>query len=280
MSKRIRNGGKWRVAPMACAGALLLACYAPVLGGLVRQWGADADMSHGFFVAPVVGYVVWRRRAELAAIEPATNWWGVAIAGWGALQMLLGTLAAQVFLARSAFLVSIIGAVLFLGGARALRILAFPLLLLLFLFPIPAMVYARITLPLQILASATAETVLNWMGIPVLRDGNILELPHQRLSVVEACSGIRSLLSLAFLSLVYAYFFDRRVTARWVLLGATVPIAIAANAARVTLMGLLGEYRTDLARGAFHLLEGWVLFAVALGLLITAHQMLRRLAAA
>ena len=102
------------------------------------------------------------------------------------------------------------------------------------------MVYARITLPLQIFASATAETVLNWIGIPVLRDGNILELPHQRLSVVEACSGIRSLLSLAFLSLVYAYFFDQRVGMRWVLLAATVPIAIAANAARITLMGLVG----------------------------------------
>ena len=123
---------------------------------------------------------------------------------------------------------------LFLGGTRALKTLAFPLLLLLFLFPIPATVYAQVTLPLQMFASATAETVLNSIGIPVLRDGNILELPHERLSVVEACSGIRSLLSLSFLSLIYAYFFDKRVGMRWVLLAATVPIAIAANAARVT----------------------------------------------
>ena len=127
------------------------------------------------------------------------------------------------------------------------------------------MVYARVTLPLQIFASASAETVLNWIGIPVLRDGNILELPHERLSVVEACSGIRSLLSLAFLSLVYAYFFDRRVAMRWVLLGATIPIAIAANAARITLMGLVGRWTW---RDAFHLFEGWVLFVVALGLLV------------
>ena len=144
------------------------------------------------------------------------------------------------------------------------------------MFPIPAIVYARVTLPLQIFASAAAETVLNWIGIPVLRDGNILELPHERLSVVEACSGIRSLLSLSFLSLVYAYFFDKRVAMRWVLLAATVPIAIAANAARVTLMGVLSEYRASLAHGAFHLFEGWVLFVVALGLLVTVHQLLRR----
>ena len=251
---------------------LLIACYGPLLAGLARQWATDSDMSHGFLVLPVVAFVVWRRRAELAAIEPRTNWWGLAIAAWGAVQMLLGTLAAQVFLARTAFLVSVVGAVLFLGGTRALKTLAFPLLLLLFLFPIPATIYAQVTLPLQIFASAAAETVLNSIGIPVLRDGNILELPHERLSVVEACSGIRSLLSLSFLSLIYAYFFDKRVGMRWVLLAATIPIAIAANAARVTLTGILGEYRAALAHGAFHLFEGWVLFVVALVLMVTVHQ--------
>ena len=251
---------------------LLIACYGPLLAGLARQWATDSDMSHGFLVLPVVAFVVWRRRAELAAIQPQTNWWGLAIAGWGAVQMLLGTLAAQVFIARTAFLVSVIGAVLFLGGTRALKTLAFPLLLLLFLFPIPATIYAQVTLPLQMFASATAEAVLNSIGIPVLRDGNILELPHERLSVVEACSGIRSLLSLSFLSLIYAYFFDKRVGVRWVLLAATIPIAIAANAARVTLTGILGKYRAGLAHGAFHLFEGWVLFAVALVLMVTVHQ--------
>jgi exosortase len=233
-------------------------------------------MSQGFFVLPVVGLVVWQRRGELPSIQPEPNWWGFAIAVWGAVQMLLGTLAAQVFIARTALLVSIIGGVLFLGGARALRVLAFPLFLLLFLFPIPASIYARVTLPLQIFASTAAETVLNSIGIPVLRDGNILQLPHARLSVVEACSGIRSLLSLAFLSLVYAYFFDRRVGARWVLFLATVPIAIVANAARVTLTGVLSEYHGDLSHGAFHLFEGWIVFVTALGLLIAMHQLLRR----
>jgi exosortase len=258
---------------------LLLACYAPVLAGLARQWSTDPDMSHGFFVLPVVGYVVWRRRAELSAITQldngAPNWCGFAIAAWGAVQMLLGTLAAQVFIARTAFLVSLIGAVLFLGGPRMLRLLAFPLLLLLFLFPIPAMVYARVTLPLEIFASATAETILNWIGIPALRDGNILELSHERLSVVEACSGIRSLLSLSFLALIYGYFFDKKVWMPWALLAATIPIAIAANAARVTMTGVLSEYSGGLAHGAFHLFEGWVLFVVALGLLIAVHQLCR-----
>jgi exosortase len=252
---------------------LLIACYGPILAGLARQWATDPDMSHGFFVLPVVAFVVWRSRGKLAGTQTKPNWWGFGIALWGAVQMLLGTLGAQVFLVRTAFLVSLAGAVLFLAGTRVLKTLAFPLCLMLFLFPIPAIVYARVTLPLQIFASSVAETVLNWIGIPVLRAGNILELPHEQLSVVEACSGIRSLLSLGFLSLIYAYFFDQRVTMRWVLLAATVPIAIAANAARVTLMGILSEYHSGLAHGAFHLFEGWVLFVVALTLIVATHQL-------
>jgi exosortase D (VPLPA-CTERM-specific) len=253
----------------------LIACHAPLLAGLARQWSSDPDMSHGFFVLPVVAYVGWRRRAELAEVAWDPNPWGLALAGWGAAQMLLGTLGAQVFIARTSILISMVGAVLLVAGTRALKILAYPLLLMLFLFPIPAIVYAHVTLPLQIFASATAETVLSAIGIPVFRDGNILELAHERLSVVEACSGIRSLLSLSFLSLVYAYFFDRRVAMRWILLGATIPIAIVANAARVTFAGILSEYRTDLAHGVFHLLEGWVLFVVALGLIVLTHRLVR-----
>ena len=210
-------------------GILLIACYAPVLYGLVHQWATDEDMGHGFFVPAVAGFIAWRRRAELAAIKPIPNYWGLALVIFGAIQMMLGTLGAQLFVARTAFLISLVGAVLFLGGTRTLKILAFPLFLMIFMFPIPAIIYARITLPLQLFASSVAETVLNFIGTPVLRDGNVLELANgQRLSVVEACSGIRSLLSLSFLSLIYAYFFDHKVWMRWVLLVATVPIAIAA----------------------------------------------------
>jgi exosortase len=256
--------------------ALLLACYAPLLYGLVRQWATAEDMSHGFFVPLAAGWIAWSRRQELGDVRQVANYWGLALAVWGGLQMVLGTLAAQIFVARSAFLVSLVGAVLFLGGTRSLRILAFPLFLLTFMFPIPSIIYASVTLPLQLFASSVAETILSLFGIPVLRDGNVLELASQRLSVVEACSGIRSLVSLAFLALVYAYFFDRKPWMRALLLAATIPIAIAANAARVTLMGLIGEYRTDLARGFLHLAEGWVLFLVALALLIVFHRLVNR----
>ncbi|MBZ5610189.1 MAG: exosortase/archaeosortase family protein [Acidobacteriia bacterium] len=263
-------------AMLAWFGGLLMACYAPLLYGLVRQWATGEDMGHGFFVPLVAGFIAWRRRGELGAVQAAPNYWGLVVVVCGTVQMVLGTLAAQVFLARTAFLMSLVGAVWFLGGTRVLKILAFPLFLLMFMFPIPAIVYAQITLPLQLFASSVAETVLNLFGIPVLRDGNVLELANQRISVVEACSGMRSLISLAFLALVYAYFFDRKTWMRWLLLAATVPIAIAANAARVTLMGLIGEYRADLAQGFLHLAEGWVLFLVALGMVVVFHRLVNR----
>jgi len=155
-----------------------------------------------------------------------------------------------------------------------LKAMAFPLFLLLFMFPLPAIIYNQITFPLQLLASSVAETILSFAGIPVLRDGNILELPSQRLSVVEACSGIRSLLSLTFLSLVYGAMFDSRPWMKWALLVGIVPIAIAANAGRVTITGFISEYDPKLTQGVYHSMEGWVLFAVAVVLLVILHRLL------
>ena len=177
-------------------------------------------------------------------------------------------------MARSAFVITLIGMVWLLGGTLMLRELAFPLFLLFFMVPIPAVIYNRITFPLQILASRLAADALTVLSIPVLREGNILELPNQRLSVVEACSGIRSLLSLTFLALVYGYFFERRTWLRVALFLATVPIAIVANGSRVTLTGVLTEVKPELAEGFFHTASGWVIFMVALAILIAFHRLM------
>jgi exosortase len=257
-------------------GALLLASYVAVLWNLVRQWDTDPDMGHGFFVPLVVGYIVWQTRAELLALPRSPNWWGLAIVAYGALQLYIATLGAELFLARTAFVISVIGVVLLLCGTAWIRALAFPLFLLFFMIPIPTVVYNSITFPLQILASRVSTQALDLMQIPVLREGNVLELAEQKLSVVEACSGIRSLLSLSFLSLVYGYFFERKVWMRVVLFLSTIPIAIVANASRVTLTGVLTEYKPELAEGFFHTVSGWVIFMVALAILIVLHQILNR----
>jgi len=263
-------------AAVAWFSALLVAVYFPVLRHLVEQWSTDENVSHGFFVPAVALYITWQRRDKILVMERKPAWWGLAIMAWGALQGYVGVLGAELFLQRTSFLITLVGLLLVVGGTRLVRVLAFPLLLLPFMIPIPAIVFNQITFPLQLFASQVAETVLGWIGIPVLRDGNILELASQRLSVAEACSGIRSLLSLSFLSLVYAYFFDRRIWMRWVLLIATVPIAILANSGRVTLTGILSEVNPELARGFFHSLEGWIIFLIALVMLTGLHVVINR----
>lgn len=260
--------------PLLWFGALIVACHAPVLQALVRQWYNDPDMGHGFFVPAIAAYVAWQKRGELLAQPLVTNWWGLVIVVYAALQSYLASLGAELFLARTAFVFSVIGAVLFLGGTKVARVLAFPLFLLFFMVPIPAILYNQVTFPLQLLASRTATAALLIAQIPVLREGNIMELPNKTLSVVEACSGIRSLLSLSFLSLVYGHFFEKSTWVRVALFLSTIPIAVLANSSRVTFTGILAELKPDLAEGFFHMLEGWVIFMVALAMLVAFHRIL------
>jgi exosortase len=255
---------------------LLIIAYFPILQHLVWQWANDEDVGHGFFVLPISAYIVWQRRDALLAMDWKPAWWGIGVILWGLLQSFIGTLGAELFLQRTAFLISLVGVLLVFGGTRLIRELAFPLILLIFMIPIPTVIYNQITFPLQLFASRVAEFVLGLMGIPVLRDGNVLELASQKLSVAEACSGIRSLLSMTFLALVYAYFFDKKVWMRWALLIGTVPLAILANAGRVTITGILSEYNPDLAHGFFHSLEGFVIFAIDFVMLIGLHALIHR----
>jgi exosortase len=261
---------------LAWFAGLLILCYAPVLARLVKQWNEDEDMGHGFFVPVIAAYIAWQKRDELFAGTLRPNRLGLALVLLGAVQLYIGTLGAELFLSRTAILETLTGMVLFLGGFYALKVLAFPLFLLVFMVPIPGVIYNQITFPLQLFASQVAAAALELIGIPVLRDGNVLELASQKLSVVEACSGIRSLLSLSFLSLVYAWFFDSRPWMRAALLFATVPIAILANAGRVTVTGIMSEWNPELAHGTAHTASGWVIFMIALVMLIVTHQLISR----
>jgi exosortase len=256
--------------------ALLILCYLPTLGPLTTQWANDEDMGHGFFVPVVALYIAYQRKDTLLAEPAKPNYLGLAVMTYAAIQWYIGSLGAELFLQRSAFVLSIYGAVLLVGGWRAIQVLILPLALLVFMLPIPSILYNAITFPLQLFASRVAEFFLSVLGIPVLREGNVLELAEQKLSVVEACSGIRSLLTLTFLSLVYAYFFDEKAWMRPALLAATVPIAILANAGRVTITGILSHFNPELAKGLFHVMEGWIIFMIALGMLVIAHQAIDR----
>lgn len=271
-----KNATPFSWMTIAWVAALLAICYGPVLLKLVNQWSYDPDMGHGFFVPVIAAGIAWHKRNQITGKLPKPNWWGLAILIWAAVQLYIATLGAELFLARTSFVLSIIGAVLLLGGAEYVRVFGFPLFLLFFMVPIPAVIYNQITFPLQILASQVAENAISLLQIPVIREGNVLNLPQQSLNVVEACSGIRSLLTLTFLSLVYGYVFEKRTWVRVVLFFSTIPIAIAANAGRVTLTGVVSEIKPELAEGWFHEAQGGVIFMIALFILVGFHQLLRR----
>jgi exosortase len=265
-----RNLSAWR--DLSICLLLIVVLFLPVIYKMAGEWLSDDDMGHGFFVPVVVGWILWQRRGELRSLSSAPAWWGLAIVLLGLIQLAVGTLGVEFFLSRTALLITLAGAVITACGPAVFRRMLFPFFLLFFMIRIPAIIYNQITLPLQLLASQVAESSLMVIGIPVLREGNVLELANQKLSVVEACSGIRSLLSLSFLALVYGYFFETKIWMRVVVFCLTIPIAIIANAGRVTLTGVLAATRPELAAGFFHLFEGWIVFMIAMLLLVACRH--------
>jgi exosortase len=200
------------------------------------------------------------------------------VLGAGLAILLAGQLGAELFLTRVSMLVVLTGALLFLLGWGALRVLAFPLAFLILMIPIPAIIFNQIAFPLQLVASQAGAATLSMLSIPVLREGNVIILAHTSLEVAEACSGIRSLISLLTLGIVYGYFTDPRASVRVAIALATVPIAIVANAARVAGTGVAAHYYGPAAaEGFFHTFSGWLVFVVALALLFLLTRALLRL---
>ena len=251
---------------------LVAAAYYSVLVKLVVDWWKIPDYSHGFLVPLFAAFLVWEKRKTLCCIRIAPAWSGIAVIALGLVVLLLGVYGSELFLSRVSLIVLLAGLVLTFGGGPLLKELRFPLLVLLLAIPLPAIVYNQITFPLQILASKLASNLLPFFGVPVLREGNVIELPMMKLEVAEACSGIRSLMSLLTLSVFYGYFMEKSTLRRGVLVLASIPIAIAANAVRILGTGLCVQYwDPDKAQGFFHEFSGMVVFLVSLVCLYLMH---------
>lgn len=255
--------------------ALVVAVYFRVLYKLVVDWWQIPDFSHGFLVPPFAAYVLWRKRASLLRARMVPTWTGVALMALGLVVLLLGVYGSELFLSRVSLIIVLFGMVLAFGGRKLLSETRFALLVLLLAIPIPSIVFAQITLPLQVLASKLASGLLPLFGVPVLREGNIIQLPALSLEVAEACSGIRSLMSLLTLSIVYGCLLDRPNWRRLLLALASVPIAIAANATRLLGTGLCVQYwDPQKAMGFFHEFSGWVMFVVSFICLMALDRMI------
>jgi exosortase len=258
---------------------LTVALYAPVLAKMVAQWWQDPDYSHGFIVPLFVGYLLYQRRGKLrqVAAQPSNLGFLVMLGAIGLL--LAGSLGAELFIARLSLLFLLGGMLLFFAGWKMVRAVAFPLAFLALMIPLPAIIYSQVTFPLQLLASRLASNSLELVGIPVLREGNVLVLPNYSLEVVEACSGIRSLMSLIALSAAYGYFAERRLWARVILVLLMLPIAVASNALRVVGAGVVTYFwGPQWAEGFFHFFQGWLIFVSALACVLFVHWLLSHVA--
>lgn len=250
--------------------------YAPVLGHLVRQWYADPNYSHGFFVPVFCGYLIWRKRHEIAALDLRPSSTGVLLVLGSVGLLFLGSLGSELFLQRISVVGVTAGLVVYFTGWMRLRSMAFAILFSLFMIPLPAVIYNQLVFPLQLMASRLATGCLKDINLfPVLREGNLLILPNYTLEVVDACSGIRFLTSLVALSLAYCYLAERRLGIRIFLVLAMVPVAIVSNGVRVVITALLVNYvGTGTAEEFAHFFSGIAIFLVSMLLLLLLHGLI------
>jgi exosortase len=258
---------------------LFLISYAVVLGRLANQWLTDIDMSHGIFVPMLIGYIVWRKRGELAAVKPSPNLFGLALMLLGGALLCVGPPRLDTFasVTRMSFVISLVGAVLYLRGFPTLRILFYPLVLMLLMIPMPGFILQSLTFPLQVIASKLAEHILEISGFSVLREGNILMLPGQTLNIAEACSGLRSIMALTFLGQAYIYLFDSRPWMRAVIAVTVIPIAVFANSLRIVASAIAGSHNREWGQGLYHESTGWVVFVVAFLCILGSHLLMNKI---
>jgi exosortase len=262
---------RWLPAILLCA--LIVAIYYRVVGKLVYDWYDNPDFSHGFLVPLFSAYLLWTKRDALRRMPLRPSWGGVYLIAGAIVMLFLGIYGAELFLSRISLVMLLGGIVWTFAGRSILREVRFPLLVLLLAIPLPAVIYNQITFPLQIFASKLASATLPLFGVPVLRDGNIIQLPSMQLEVAEACSGIRSLMSLFTAAIFYGYFLERSPKRRVILALASIPIAVFANAARIVGTGLAVQYwDPDKALGFFHEFSGWLIFVVSLVCLYLLHS--------
>ncbi len=243
---------------------LMLIAFWPILVSMYGSWMDDrAYMEHGILVIPAAAYMAWTKRQKLTQIQLQPSVWGVVLLAWGAAQATLSVVAFWPWVGRTAFLVSLLGAILALYGPRMVYELMYPLATLLLMIAPPGFIYDRLTLSLQLLASRLGETFLEALGYSVMREGNILELVGTKLSVEEACSGIRSLFSILFMCTLYNFFFVRGNFTKTLILVMAIPIAILGNAGRILATGIASQYNRELIQGVSHEMFGYISVVVA-----------------
>jgi len=247
---------------------------------MAQQWWDDPNYGHALLVPVFVAYVLWRDHNRYCAVPVRGSDAGLPIMLLGLGLLILGMLAAELFTTRISLLILVSGMIVFLAGWKMLRAIAFPVGYLVFMIPLPALVYYQLTFPLQLWASWLGSHGLVMIGVHTLRQGNLLILPNTTLEVVEACSGVRSLLSLLAAVVAYGYLVERSTVKRCILVVVTIPVVIFSNGLRLIATGVLSlKFVEQADSGSIHTLLGLAFCLLAFLSIILMHSLLRRLSA-
>jgi exosortase len=252
--------------------------YCTIVPAMAVQWYSDENYSHGFIVPFISGYFLYTKRRELleASVEP----WGpgLLLIFLALVQLIFGWLGTEYFTMRSSLVVLIAGMIFYLLGIGILKIVILPLAYLLFMIPLPYIIYDSVAFPLKLFVTKISVSFLKVIGVVVLREGNIIMFPATTLEVADACSGMRSLISLLALGVAYAFISQNSVTKRWVIVLSTIPIAILTNTTRVIITGILAQrWGAKAAEGFFHEFAGLAMFVLAMALLVLVGTVMTKL---
>jgi exosortase len=265
----------WKWGKIGLVVGLLAALFAHVVPDLVSDWWNDSESSYGMLIPPIALYLAYSNRRWTLAVPPQPTLKGLWLVGLGCLVFLLGSLSSEFFLARISLVILLTGFIWTFWGTARFRTLAFPLVLLATMVPLPAIVYNSLAAPLQLFASALATDLAQALGVSVYRDGNIIHLANTSLGVAEACSGLHSLSAMMVASLLLGFVHQMNVGRRILLFLLSVPLAISINVLRITGTALLADYQADFALGFYHSFTGWLVFVLGFGgLWVTAKMLL------
>ncbi len=273
---------RFSISPIYIQLAILLggtiALYFPFIQKMVQDWGENANYSHGYLIPFISAYMIWALRGQLAEIEQKPSYWGLLLIVIGLVQLFIAKVGSELFLQRTSLIILLFGISIFFFGGRFTRFIWLPLAYLIFMVPLPAIVWNRIAFPMQIFSSTITEDVVRLLGMPILREGNVLHLPQTTLEVVDACSGLRSLTTMLALSAAFTFIANQVTWKKWVLFLSAFPIAILVNIIRLTATAVLASwYGGEVAQGFLHDFSGMLVFAAGIALLIMTQTALSRI---
>jgi exosortase len=257
----------------------MLALYYPFILTMTEDWRTNANYSHGYLIPFISAYMIWALREQLAEIEIKPSCWGLVLIVFGLLQLFIAKVGSEYFLQRTSIIIVLYGISIFMIGWRMTRCIWMPLIFLAFMIPLPAIVWNRIAFPLQLFSSSLTESAVRALGMPILREGNVLHLPQTTLEVVDACSGLRSLTTMLALGAAFTFVVNQDTWKKWALFLSAVPIAVLVNIIRLTATAVLASwYGGEVAQGFLHDFSGLLVFAAGIALLISVQTLLGKIA--